>query len=393
MSSPHILIIGSGLGGLTLAQALKKNGVPFTVFERDASATARAQGYRFRLHEGSEALQWCLPADMFGLFERTCGNTELGITMIDPITATVTKEMDGADPSQKNRPGGTNGPVGKAYTVDRTMFRSLLLLGLESDVQFSKRFTHYTTSDAGVTAHFSDSTTASGTFLVGAEGVHSPVRKQFLPDHKHVDTGGRFVYGKTLLTPELRARFPAAGMSRMTLITDNTPMTLFQEPVVFAHDASVESHGLLHPVKDYMYWVLLSRPETFGLPDSQLVGLTGQPAADLTLKVTQHWDPAIRSMLELQSVEQTCAMRIASVKPDLPAWTPSAQVAVLGDAVHAMSPTGAQGANVAIKDAASLAKVIVAGVTAEGVGPVRGGDEGGGEAGDRRELFRRQAHV
>jgi 2-polyprenyl-6-methoxyphenol hydroxylase-like FAD-dependent oxidoreductase len=45
MAQPHILIVGAGLGGLLLAQALKKKGIPFDIFERDESLTARFQGY------------------------------------------------------------------------------------------------------------------------------------------------------------------------------------------------------------------------------------------------------------------------------------------------------------------------------------------------------------
>lgn len=52
-SDLHVLIIGAGLGGLTLAQGLRKQGISFELFERDASAEARGQGYAVGLHEYS----------------------------------------------------------------------------------------------------------------------------------------------------------------------------------------------------------------------------------------------------------------------------------------------------------------------------------------------------
>jgi len=47
-AKPHILIIGAGLGGLTLAQALRKQGISFEIFER--SADDRFQGWAIGIH-------------------------------------------------------------------------------------------------------------------------------------------------------------------------------------------------------------------------------------------------------------------------------------------------------------------------------------------------------
>ena len=48
--SLKVLIIGAGLGGLVLAQCLRKQGVAFEIFERDDSASARGQGYAIGLY-------------------------------------------------------------------------------------------------------------------------------------------------------------------------------------------------------------------------------------------------------------------------------------------------------------------------------------------------------
>jgi salicylate hydroxylase len=46
----HVLIIGGGIGGLTLAQGLRKSGVSVAVYERDRTATDRLQGYRVHIN-------------------------------------------------------------------------------------------------------------------------------------------------------------------------------------------------------------------------------------------------------------------------------------------------------------------------------------------------------
>ena len=47
---PHIIIIGAGITGLTLTQALKRNNIPYTVFEQDSSVSARGRGWGLTIH-------------------------------------------------------------------------------------------------------------------------------------------------------------------------------------------------------------------------------------------------------------------------------------------------------------------------------------------------------
>src|SRR5713226_8452381 len=71
----HILIIGGGIGGLCLAQGLKRNGVSVAVYERDRTPDARLQGYRLNIEPvGSRALHACLPAELWNVLVATAGD-------------------------------------------------------------------------------------------------------------------------------------------------------------------------------------------------------------------------------------------------------------------------------------------------------------------------------
>jgi hypothetical protein len=59
-----ILILGAGVSGLLLAQYLRKTGVPFVVFERDADLATRGLGWGLTIHWSLPALRSLLPAEL-----------------------------------------------------------------------------------------------------------------------------------------------------------------------------------------------------------------------------------------------------------------------------------------------------------------------------------------
>ncbi|KAK1751943.1 cercosporin toxin biosynthesis protein [Echria macrotheca] len=364
-----ILIIGGGLGGLCLAQGLKRAGVPFRVYERDADASWRPQGYRLRINgEGVNALKETLSPELWERFENTCCTAELGETDINAVDGTIIASRAGGSPAMKGL---------KPYTCDRKVLRDILLDGLEDKVSYGKEMDRYELVTGGVVAYFKDGTTAIGRFLVGADGRGSPTRRQYLAEHRPLDTEGMCIYGKTLITPELLERFPARAMRWMTLIVDRTPITqtldvddtavtLLLEPIRFPKKNGFDEYM----PADYMYWVLIARKHIFNLPaDVSLSKYSSAEVADISLRVTECWDPSIRSILHLQDKTQSSLLRVLSASPDMKPWAPTDKVTIIGDAIHAMSPCGGVGAVTALVDGANLAKTIVnQGITAESIG-------------------------
>ncbi|KFY09245.1 hypothetical protein V491_08307 [Pseudogymnoascus sp. VKM F-3775] len=155
-------------------------------------------------------------------------------------------------------------------------------------------------------AKFTDDSSEIGTLLIGADGISSQVRKQYLPNHIPLGTNGSYIYGKTPLKSELLERLPRRAIKWMTLVVDKTPMTqtldvgetpltLLLEPIQFPDNAYRKDLPA-----DYIYWAVISRTDVLETHTKQLLHLNGNESAKLTLKLTQEWDPSLRALFQLQ---------------------------------------------------------------------------------------------
>jgi 2-polyprenyl-6-methoxyphenol hydroxylase-like FAD-dependent oxidoreductase len=354
-----VLIAGAGLGGLCLAQALKKHSIPFKIFERDLKQNFRAQGYRLRISEfGILSLQYALNDEIWDLFEKTTALFEASRpgSRINTLTAEpLAQGALGGGP-----PAGAHGNM-TPYTVDRTTMRDVLLMGLEDELQFGKVVIRYEESADGVTVYFNDGSSETGAFLVGADGVKSTIRRQLLPDYLYLDTEMRMLFGKSPMTTELKSKFLDNAQSGMSLLyddgsMDNGPKTGVLEAIKFPQGKAVAHISL---PDDYIYWVLVVRKEHMPIPDAEVLRLDNEASSDLALSLTEKWHPRVRSIIELQDRTQTSTLRMSSVDPEMPDWEATGRVTLLGDAIHALPPTGGAGVNTALRDAADLARKIV----------------------------------
>ncbi len=398
-----ILILGAGISGLALAQGLHKSNIPFRIYERDTHFNLRAQGYRVRIvGSGIEALQSVLTPTLYSRLEASCAiNAHGGVgtnTRLDALSAEQIENFFGkaGPPSMGGHSGigrggpGMQKPEGspEPLNADRMVLRSVLMRGLEEHVEFGKEFSAYEITPSGITIRFSDGSSAHGSLLVGADGASSRVRKQFVPQLRLVDTEGRFIYGKSTLTPELESQFNQNCLRGMTVVQDRTaddgvPTTLLLEPVRFKDN---EFRAALP--KDYVYWVLLARKGVRGISDADLLHLSNADAAALAKKLTAHWHPSFHALFAHQDAPQTSLLRIISAHPDIPVWAPSDRVTLVGDAAHVMSPTAGIGATTALRDAAVLAEVLrEEGVSEGGVGRYEGFMRGNAKEGIERSAL------
>lgn len=344
----HVAIVGGGLGGLCLAQGLKKAGIRVSVFERDAAPDARTQGYRIHINpEGSEALHACLPPELWEIFDATGGVSLQGFTV-------VTEQLQ-----ELLRLGGIGkpDPVRKHRSISRITLRRVLLAGLEDSVQWDRRFTRYEMlAGDRVRVHFETGDPVDADVLAGADGVHSRVRKQLLPGADPVDTGVVGIGGTVPLTEKTMPLVPAMMLHDPVMVLPPAPCSLFVAPWRRPKEASesLRKLGLHKPMAhehDYLICALGGKPEYFGL-DASAQSISGKALKAAMRAVTSGWHPALPALVEQLEEEQIFVNRLRTSRPQ-PAWTPS-RVTLLGDAIHSMTPYRGIGGNIALKDAQVL---------------------------------------
>jgi 2-polyprenyl-6-methoxyphenol hydroxylase-like FAD-dependent oxidoreductase len=335
----NVLIVGGGIGGLALAQGLRKQGVDVAVYERDTHRDDRLDRYRLAINPaGSRSLRACLPDQQWQEFLDTAGLPGGGFGFLgsDLRELVVVEDAimypDVLDPDER------------AYPADRHTLRGVLLDGLDDAVHYGKSFERYElASDGRPTAWFTDGTSAEGDVIVGADGTNSRLRAQYLPAATRRDAGAFGVGQKLPLNDSTRAWLPPRLANGMNLVLPAAPHFLFTSVFERRQPDS----------EDYLLCAFVARNDQFP-PNPQR--LDGAQLKAHVAGLTASWHPELRRLLKECPPEDVSAFPFLVSERPAP-WTAS-RVTVLGDAVHAMPPTGGNGANTALRDAALLTRQL-----------------------------------
>ncbi len=323
MNTP-VTIIGAGLGGLTLARVLQVHGIRATVYEAEASASARAQGGMLDIHEenGQLALRAARVFDKF-------------LEIIHP-GGQQTRVLDKHGNVLLDHPDdGTGGRP----EVPRGELRRILLESLPAD---TIRWGHKLRSACplGNGRHeltFADGSTSTTELLVGADGAWSKVRP-LLSDAKPVYAGITYI---EIYLHDSDARHKASAEA----IGKGALFAMAPGKGIMAHR---EPNGTLHT------YAALKKPENW------IAGIDfSDPEAAVTRVAEEFggWAPQLTALIT--DGETTPVPRPIYALPIEHRWTRIPGVTLLGDAAHLMAPSG-EGANLAMYDGAELAKAIAA---------------------------------
>ena len=319
-----VTIIGAGLGGLTLARVLHVHGIPATVYEAEASPTARAQGGMLDIHDhnGQPALRAAGLTDEFrGL-------------ILEGRQATRILDRDGTVLFDQPDDG-----TGGRPEVQRGELRQMLLDSLPAGtVQWGHKASGVRALGEGrheVT--FADGTTVVTSLLIGADGAWSRVRP-LLSDATPEYTGTSYV--ETYLF-DGDTRHPAATKT----VGGGALFALVPGKGILAHR---ESGGTLHT------YAMLARPQDW------FAGIDFTDPTASTARIAQEFDGWAPELTTLITDSETApVLRPLNALPVGHRWDRVQGVTLLGDAAHLSIPDG-EGANLAMYDGAELGKAIAA---------------------------------
>ena len=340
-TSKPILIAGSGLASLLLAQSLKQSNIPFKIFERDASFVFRAQGYRLRLSdEGLDAIESVLDKATWNRFWEACGKTGgSGFKAFDAITGENTENVIGESLSSRD---------GKIVGIARGEMRKIFAQGCEDYIEWNKNVTDYELTDGGVRAIFLDgSKSVEGSLLVGGEGIYSKTAIRVSDGKLKVyDTGARGIHGQAPTTA-----FKQLGEGVFRLRDDSHP-----EGSSFLM-TNVRSGDMDNP--DVMFgWTMGGNPGVIRAPNDNYA-IVGKQAADIARSISKNWSSKFQPLFEQMDESEAAFWKITCSTPSgVPEWKNEPRVTVIGDAAHSMTPAGGLGANTAVQDSALLGRLL-----------------------------------
>jgi len=340
MTELPVIIAGGGIGGLATALTLHQIGVPCVVYE--AVREMRPLGVGINMQPNAVRELYDL-----GITEQDLDRVGL------PAREWALVGLNGNDIYSEVR-GLAAGYHWPQYAVHRGQLHMLLhdkvveRIGPNA-IRLGSRVTGYRNNSGGVSAlieHADGSTSEErGALLVGADGIHSAIRAQMHPAQPPIHWGGAIMWRGTTVAKPIRS-----GSSFVGLGTHRQRMVFYP----------------------------ISHPD----PESGLATINW--IAEVTLDNTEGWKQSgwfrpvgiddfkhhfvdwIWDWLDVPALIARADSVFENPMIDrdpVPTWRDGA-VVLIGDAAHAMYPTGSNGGSQAVVDARVLGAAIVAhGVT------------------------------
>ncbi|MBY5326034.1 FAD-dependent monooxygenase [Rhizobium leguminosarum] len=310
-----IAIIGAGLGGAAAGALLQHAGFDVQIFEQAPSFSRLGAG----IHMGPNVLK---------IFQRIGMDQKLIDISSTPAYWFSRDGLTGDYLSRIPLEG-----YGATYcTVHRGDLSALQMDTMTpGTVQFNKRLTRLEDNSSDVYLEFQDGTSARATIVIGADGINSRVRETLLGAEKPHYSG--WVGHRAMISAEKLKKFDLTFEDCVKWWGPDRHMMVYY--TTSRRDEYYYVTGVPHPAWEF---------------DGAFV----QSSREEMSEAFAGYHPVIQALIE--ATDDVTKWPLFNRNP-LPLWSQGRMV-LLGDACHPMKPHMAQGAAMAIEDAAMLARCL-----------------------------------
>ena len=355
-----VAIVGGGLGGLALCLALQHRQIKCQVFERDASFDQRSQGYGLTLQQAAPQLA-ALGISSLG---------DAGRTSTKHIVHDVMGKVQGQwglrqwGTSRKTKRNSKSKNKRQNVHIARQALRRILYDHIPdpSVIQWGHKLTSIKETDGSnkkLELQFAHGKTVTADLVVGADGIRSQVRQQFFSKVIKKNNSDTLRYLNCIVILgicQLQGNLP----TEMLKLKNEQGDVLLDGATVFqtADGTSTRLYSMPFSQSHYM-WQL-----SFSLPEANAIEVSRQgPDALKALALEQcgTWHAPIPQLLQHTPATSITGYPVYDrpiLTQDVLRESLPPSITLLGDAAHPMSPFKGQGANQALLDALSLARVL-----------------------------------
>lgn len=318
-----IAIIGAGLGGACAAALLQRQGYEVTLYEQAEAFTRLGAG----IHVGPNVMK---VFRALGLEQALC---EIGS---HPDFWFSRDGQTGEYLSRIRLGAFARREYGAAYvTVHRAEMHQIQLSALApGTLRFGKRLVSIADRGEDVRLDFEDGTSATADIAIGADGINSKLREALLGPERPNYSGW---VGHRALIPASRLR--ARGVA----------VEAFEDCVKWWTEDRHLMAYYTSGARDEYYYVT-------GVPDPTWQGDAAflPSSREEMYAAFAGYGPVVQALIA--STDEVTRWPLLNRSP-LPLWS-RGRLVLLGDACHPMKPHMAQGAAMAIEDAAMLARCL-----------------------------------
>lgn len=317
----RVLIAGAGIGGLTAALAALRQGHEVEVYEQ--ASELKEVGAGVQLSANGTRVLYALGVGE-ELKSLSCEATGKEIRLWN--TGETWKLFDLGKVSIERY----GFPYFTVYRPDLLDVLARAVRRLKADaIRLGRKCVGFTQTDGEVRLDLEDGTTATGDALIGADGVHSPIRQTLFGADKPQFSG--IIAWRGIIPME---RLPARMERR-----------------VGVNWVGPGGHVVHYPLRGgaVLNFVGALERTDWQIESWSARGTTEELAADY-----RGWHEDIQMLIRNIPVPHKWALM---VRPPMPRWTVG-RVTLLGDACHSMVPFLAQGAVMAMEDGLILARAL-----------------------------------